>query len=312
MNNIHNFNSSQLEIFVAITEQGSFSEAAQVLGLTQSAVSHALARLETELGLVLVERGRRGVTLTKAGLEILPNARDVVSRMNIIRQIATASEGTMRGKLRLEITYPLPARLLMQSISAFRATYPEVEIIIVEDFGAEGKNRIAEGLVDVGIVTHPASGVESRLIMEDYVCAVMNTEHSLARQTSVSLEQLFNEPLIIPRLGWQLVSEALRKQGENSGRPQVRHMVSDLQMIWEMAHSGIAVALLSEKAFTEINRPKEGLVGVPLSPPLLLPLSLAVRSWDAASPVTKRFIETTIDSFRVASAQGHDEDTVAH
>lgn len=295
MNKIDNLNSAQLELFVAITEQGSFSEAAQALGLTQSAVSHGLARLETELGLLLVERGRRGVTLTKAGEEILPHARDVVARLNVIRQISTASEGAVRGKMRIGITYPLPSRLLIESIAAFRVTHPEVEIILVDDTGSESKNWVADGLVDVGIVIHPAPGAESRLLLQDEIYAVMNTEHTLSAQQSVSPEELFREPLIVPRLGRELVIEALRSRGGTSGRPQVRHLVSDIGTIWEMVSTGMGIALVSKAVFDSASGRDESLIALPLVPPIPLPLGLAVRSWDAASPVTKHFVESVLD-----------------
>ena len=125
----------------------------------------------------------------------------------------------------------------------------------------------------------------------------MAAEHPLASRTSVSLEDLFDEPLVVPRLGRELVTEAVRRQAGTTGttgRSQVRHMVSGAQMVLEMVRSRIGVALLSRAVFDEVGGRAEGLTALPLSPPLLLPLGLGVRSWDAASPVTRRFIEALI------------------
>ncbi|MBC8103026.1 MAG: LysR family transcriptional regulator [Cytophagales bacterium] len=89
--NLSHIGFSQIELLVALVDTGSFSQAASDIGVSQSAVSHGLARLETELGVTLVERGRRGISLTEAGREVLGHAREVLRRLDAIRQAAAAA-----------------------------------------------------------------------------------------------------------------------------------------------------------------------------------------------------------------------------
>src|SRR4051812_32646454 len=95
-------NFSQLECLVALAQQGSFTEAAYSLNMTQSAVSHSLAALESELGVTLLERNRKGVVaLTPVGQKILPRVRLLLSEAEAITQEAKAAQGLAAGKLRV-------------------------------------------------------------------------------------------------------------------------------------------------------------------------------------------------------------------
>src|SRR5579859_5160407 len=99
---IMHMNFSQLQSFVALADTSSFTEAAYAIDLTQSAVSHALAALENELGVTLLERNRKGVVaLSQAGQKILPHARALLAQMEAIEQEAKAAQGLAMGKLRL-------------------------------------------------------------------------------------------------------------------------------------------------------------------------------------------------------------------
>src|SRR6202048_4322235 len=95
-------NLTQLQCFIALAETGSFTEAAYTVNLTQSAVSHALAALESELGVTLLERNRKGVVaLTSVGQTIIPHVRALLASASAIEQEAKAAHGEAIGKLRL-------------------------------------------------------------------------------------------------------------------------------------------------------------------------------------------------------------------
>jgi DNA-binding transcriptional LysR family regulator len=297
MSNIHNINSSQLELLVALVEQGSFSAAAQALGLTQSAVSHGLARLETELGLVLVERGRRGITLTEAGHHLLPHAREITTRLQTIRQIAALASETAHGKLRLGITYPLAPSLITGLISAFREAHPMAEILIVDDVGTDSRNWLADSFVDVGLCIHPAPGADSRLAFNDEFCAILPIAHPLASQQSVSLEELHSYPLLLPRLGREVLQGAFRQRAESIGRPQQRHLLSNREMLLALVREGFGIAIAGRRQIFALDDDSEDLKAVSLSPSLPLPLGFAVRSWESAAPLAKQFVEFAADWF---------------
>jgi len=104
-------NLPQLRALLAVADQGSFTAAAGSLGLTQSAVSHAVASLERELGLPLVARDRAGARLTAHGRKVLGHAREAVHRVDRIAQDAAAAAGRHHGRLRVAV-FPSAAQLL--------------------------------------------------------------------------------------------------------------------------------------------------------------------------------------------------------
>ncbi len=91
-------NFSQLECFLALVETGSFTEAAYTVNLTQSAVSRALATLESELGVTLIERNHKGVVaLTSVGHQIMPHVRVILAQTEAIAQEAQMAQRLARG-----------------------------------------------------------------------------------------------------------------------------------------------------------------------------------------------------------------------
>ena len=113
-------NLSQLEALVAIAETGSFMEAADQVGLTRSAVSHALTNLEAELGVTLLERERGNATPTAIGNCILHHVRDILAKVETIQQEADAARGLQMGKLRIGVVSSISALMLSGILGKFR------------------------------------------------------------------------------------------------------------------------------------------------------------------------------------------------
>ena len=154
-------NFSQLQSFVALAEMGSFTEAAYTVNLTQSAVSHALAALENELGVTLLERNRTGVVaLTNVGEKIIPHVRALLAQAEAIEQEAKAAHGETSGKLRLgSILSIISPSLLASVLTRFRASYPDMEVVLFEGAMHEVGEWIESSIIDVGFVVLPAPGI---------------------------------------------------------------------------------------------------------------------------------------------------------
>ena len=281
-------NLSQLEIFVALVETGSFVEAADKVGLTQSAVSHGLAKLEHELKVTLIERGRRGVTLTGAGQEVLTHMREALTSLEAVRQAAAAASGVSVGRMRFAAAYPLSARLLVGILSDFQRRYPEVNLVFFEGTGQEVEEWVTESVADVGIVLHPTPGIESRLLAEDEIHVVFPVGHRFRHLESVSAAELVSEPLILPRSGSKLMANTLARLGEGDSRLWYKYTVSDARTVFLMAQEGLGVALAPR---TTLPDDLEGLLSLPMEPAFLFRVGLGVRSWESASPITKLFVQ---------------------
>ncbi len=282
-------NLSQLELLVALIETGSFSEAGDRIGLTQSAVSHGLAKLEAELGVTLVARSRRGLSLTGGGQEVIVHARSALAALEAIRQSAATARGVPVGRMRFGTAYPVSARLLAGILGDFQRQYPEIDLVLFEGTGQEVEEWVAGSIVDVGLVRHPTPNIESRLLVEDEICVVFPVDHRLRNSVRVDAERLLSEPLIVPRSGHALVVEALHEGGDEDMEVSFKYTVSDLRTIFLMVRDGLGVTLMPR---TTLPDDLDGLLTLPLSPAMPFRVGLGVRSWEATSPVAKLFAQT--------------------
>ncbi|MDV3352850.1 LysR family transcriptional regulator [Leptolyngbyaceae cyanobacterium CCMR0082] len=188
---------SQLRALVAIAKTGTFSDAALQLELSQSAVSHAIATLETELGVILLNRGRQGAVLTPVGEAITAEAEQVMDRLEKICQQAQLAKGLQSGQVRLGGFRSVATHILPAVIERFRQQYPGISVTIdefshyhlVEDY-------LRQGRIDIGFTYLPTSAdFEAwELLRDEYVVLLPPAAKPMDAQ--LTWEQLFKYPLI--------------------------------------------------------------------------------------------------------------------
>lgn len=286
-------NFSQLQCFVALAETGSFTEAAYTIDLTQSAVSHALAALESELGVTLLERNRKGVVaLTSAGQKIIPHVRALLAQAEAIEQEARVVRGLTMGKLRLgSIISIISPTLLASLLTCFQRQYPDMEVVLFEGAMHEVGDWIENSVIDVGFVILPAHGIESTPIMTDELCVLVPPGHRLQARTAVAPRELREEGFIMEKTQCMLhiMEKAGFKPSKNS--PHIRYQASDSATILAMVREGLGVTLMPRMM---LPKKLEGAAALPLDPPQKLQIGLAVRSQEMASPGAKLFIQTAL------------------
>jgi DNA-binding transcriptional LysR family regulator len=286
---------SQLEVFVALAELHSFTEAAERVGVTQSAVSHALAALERELSATLFERNRRGVTtLTAIGQSILPHVRALLANAEAITQEAKAARGLADGRLRLGNTLSLSPDLIARVVRSFQQLYPTIEVVLFEGTMLEVSEWIAHSIVDVGwvLLPHPESaaarGLASTLLVTDELCVLVPRGHRLEGLRAVGSQDLANEHFIMAKNACTLQLMGMAGLEPGRLRAQIRHQASDSATILAMVRETLGISLMPRSM---LPPNAEGVVALPLRPPRQLPLGLAVRAQATIAPSTRRFIE---------------------
>jgi DNA-binding transcriptional LysR family regulator len=190
-----------LKAFLAVAEAASFSNAAEVLHLTQPAVSKRIAALEHHLGTPLFDRIGRQVTLTEAGNALLPHALAVTSSLEQATQSIRDLGGTVSGRLRLATSHHIGLHRLPPILRRFSEAYPEVALDIDFMDSEQAHERIARGHLELGVVTL-APEVESSLlatpIWEDPLDFMAAAGHPLCRGGKLSLARLAEHPVIMP------------------------------------------------------------------------------------------------------------------
>ena len=140
------------EIFDAVARQGSFNKAAQQLHLTPSAISHAIAVMEEELGFALFTRGKSGVTMTSYGASLYPAIRAVLNSDEALQQSIARLNGLEKGKVRLGTFSSVCTHLLPGILQSFKVQYPQIEVEVYQGTYDDVKEWLRSGQVDIGFL----------------------------------------------------------------------------------------------------------------------------------------------------------------
>lgn len=188
---------SQLRALVAIAKTGTFSDAALQLDLSQSAVSHAIATLETELGVILLNRGRQGAVLTPVGEAVTTEAQHVLERLEKICQQAQLAKGLQSGQVRLGGFRSVATHILPAVIERFRQQYPGISVTIDEyNHYFRCEDSLRQGRIDIGFSYLPTSAEFEawELLRDEYVVLLPPAATPINAQ--LTWEQLLSYPLI--------------------------------------------------------------------------------------------------------------------
>lgn len=189
---------SQLRALVAVADQGNFSEAALQLGISQSAVSHAIATLEEELGVLLFNRGRQGASPTPVGERMTVQARQVLALLVEMVQEANREKGLQGGQVRIATFRSVATRILPTVISRFRSYFPRITVSVIEaDELFEIERELRSGHADIGFTYLPcAAEFKSFEILKDEYIVLLPPGFK-SNQEQLTWEELATYPLII-------------------------------------------------------------------------------------------------------------------
>jgi DNA-binding transcriptional LysR family regulator len=188
----------QLDAFVAVARAGSFTRAAEQLGVVQPAVSQAVRRLEEELGLTLFERTSRRVTPTAAGAAFLPHADAVLARLAEARQAAAALAAGEVGAIRVAGTGGAAATL-RRLRDALRERYPEARVEVARVQPKPKLQAVLDGDLDAALTRSAprTPGLAFTELATEPSCAIVAVDHPLADRRRVALAQLAPYPLAV-------------------------------------------------------------------------------------------------------------------
>lgn len=177
----------QLTMFLAVVETGTFSAAGRSLGRVQSAVSHAVAALESSIGVKLFDRSGREPKLTDAGRRLVGEARLVLSQVRSFQQQANELHGGVEPELDLVLDTLFPRARLVSALTAFHQAFPLVTVRVHVALLDEAVGRVLRGEVDFGvcnIVSGVSDPIVARPLTEVVLVPVCALDHPLARTSA--------------------------------------------------------------------------------------------------------------------------------
>lgn len=293
---------TQLEIFVTVAEHHSFTNAAKKLGITQSAVSHALKCLEQHWKVTLFSREQGAITLTHIGQQLLLHAKEVLNTAQIMQQEVNAAHGIQQGILRIgSFGSSSSIHLLPELLQAYRERYPHIEIYVEEGTDAEVSQWVAERQVDVGFAVLPKPQLVTFPLIKDIFIALIPDSYTVAQQPKLDIQSIQDYPFIMTRAGSQSHVEKLLKQHQI--QPKITYQMSQLLTILNMVNLQEGIAIVADMAMPKnLLALHPHVVKRPLSPNTQRQIGLAVKNQQLMSPACKAFIQLAQSMFYDAKA----------
>lgn len=279
----------QCRVLLALKELGNFTEVGETLGITQSAVSHALASFEKEIGITLFNRDRRGVVLTEGGQRILDHVREIVSRVERIKEEASSLSGLKIGKISVGTLQSAAIRIIPGVVDVMRQKYPGIDIFVFEGTDQEVQDWIHAETVDVGILTAPCQNLETLPLITDRMFGIVPENHPLAGQKTLTLEQLASGPIIrsFGNCG-MTVASGFSQAGLSPSLKTIE--VRNISTVSAMVRSGAGTAILAGLA---LPRDIIGIRVIPIDPPLYREIVVAAPKFQSLSPAARVFVDLT-------------------
>ena len=245
----------RLAVFREVAERGSFSDAALELGYTQSVVSHHVAQLENQLGVTLLERGRRPVRLPPAGERLYAHAGTILGAVRTAETELRAVAGLEAGTLRVGAFLTACASFVPAAMRAFSDEHRGVDVRLEQFEPPAALPRLIDGELDVAVVylepdaPAPDPRLESRKLADDPYRVALPPRHKLARRREVRLGDLKDERFASPRpvaggLQYRALVEGLC--AEAGFAPDFAYVVDDVTVARGYVAAGLAVGIVPD------------------------------------------------------------------
>lgn len=292
------FDFRQLRYFIAVAEELNFTRAAQRLHLSQPPLSQQIQALEQDLGVRLLERDKRNVSLTAPGRLFLDQARQILAMADEARtQVAEAAAG-FSGHLKLAYTVSVsfhPA--LPQTLLRLGQNAPNVRVWLSEMYSEPQFSALRNGQIDVGFVrdvpTHEddARALRIDVIDREPLVLALPSGHRLAGRQRVELSEVAGDPFVVqPReLAATLYDRLVRLAAKAGFHPVIRQHAQQINGLLALVAAGIGLALVP--ASMQVVK-LAGVSYVPLGDPDAYLLLAVASQVDSASPVVQQFLET--------------------
>lgn len=187
-----------LRYFLAVAEAGSFSRAADRLGISQPSVSQQMRDLEAELRVSLFQRRGKRILLTPAGLVFQEHARAILRQVEGLLQDLTLEPDQARGSLHIGVVPILNVALIPHLLGLFAAEHPGVSLIVEEISSTEIETALEEGRMDVGLgfLTRHSPNLHYERLCEDAFALVVAESHPWAEREAIPLADLHGQRLL--------------------------------------------------------------------------------------------------------------------
>jgi DNA-binding transcriptional LysR family regulator len=279
------------KIFCDLVETASFSKAAEINSITQSAVSQQIRALERKFKVALIERGKKNFSVTAEGRAFLQASKEILRAYEGLGDRLNQLQSMVGGELKIATVYSIGLHELPRNLKQFRKSYPAVHVVVEYLRFGEVYNRVATGEADLGLVAFPTrhKGVLVESYWKDKLVLICHPGHRLAKRRSVPLHSLEGEPFVsfaFDQPTRKAIDRILKQSHVNVRRAMESDNIETVKRAVEI-ETGISIVPLTT---VEEERMNGSLVTVEIeSAEMWRPIGLVQRRSRAQPPTVKAF-----------------------
>lgn len=293
-----------LRYFLMVAQEGSFSRAAEQLYLSQPTLSRQIHELEKELGVTLLTRTNRNVTLTKEGVRLRKRALEIVELADKTMTEFSPAEEEIKGDVYIGGGETHVMRFIAQTAVALRREHPKIRYHLHSGNADDVLEQLDKGLLDFGIVIEPADLTKYdflRLPGHDTWGLLMRKDHPLAQKESIAPDDLKDIPIIVSRQS-KVLKDLSGWLGKDVEKFQIAATYNLLFNAALMVEQGLGCALALDHLVSTMDI--TGLCFRPLAPTLSVKLDLVWKKQQVFSPAVEAFYQKiTAECERIKSME---------
>jgi len=238
------------QVFKTVAEIGSFHKAAEILGLTPSAVSHAISSMESELGFSVLTRAKSGVTLTNYGEHLLPYVNAVLNADESLQQYVSEMNGLKRGKVKIGVFSSVCTNWLPNIMSSFSKKYSDVILEVFQGTYDDVAYWLKTGLVDIGFLSvSSAKDIPIEPLFEDPLLCVLPKGQRKSKE-AIDIEEMRDYQFVTQRESTDADIQNFLKENHLNVKSNY-HVVDDLSTV-RLVEKGFGICLMPALCLKDI------------------------------------------------------------
>lgn len=239
-----------LKLFCAIAQSGSITKGANECSLALSAASRRMSELEDTVGLMLLDRSAKGVTLTQAGHAVMQHALRLFQGFEqFSNELAEYTKG-IKGHVRLWANMSSLTEFLPSALASFLKQHPEIQVEVEEQLSGDIVKALLDGIADIGVLADgaPTAGLHTSIIGHDELVIVCSKSHPIRNKKRIAFEECLSYDFVGLNRGSSLL-ELTSRQAEKLGKQmQLRIQVRSYDAMCQMIAVNLGIGVLPLQA----------------------------------------------------------------
>lgn len=275
------------EIFYVVAQEKSFQNAAKLLNMTPSAISHAISGMEKELGFSLFIRGKNGAVLTSNGEAIYPHVLEILNNNEYLMQLVSNLKGLQTGTIKVGCFNSVCTAWIPAIMTAFRAEYPEISVNIFQGTYADVETWLKNGTIDVGFLSQ--SCVKDFIytpLYKDRLLCLTPKNFPVKNSNYITIQELENQDFVFQREACDTDVQAFLDKHHIS--INTHHHVIDDQSTVALIEAGMGIGIMPEIL---VKKMSSNINAYALYPEEYRTICLATTHPHIMSPAVNQFIK---------------------